>query len=63
MRSLNYLSGLTLNLNPPDFGLLSSWDYRCESPAPGIPFLSDPFTAFYSECMFICQLNEAGCAC
>jgi hypothetical protein len=28
------LPGLSLNCNPPDFCLLSSWDYRCEPLVP-----------------------------
>jgi hypothetical protein len=32
---MNYLPGLALNLNSPDLCFLSSWDYRCEPPAPG----------------------------
>jgi hypothetical protein len=28
----NYLPGLSLNLDPPNFSLPSSQDYRCESP-------------------------------
>jgi hypothetical protein len=26
----NFLPGLALNCSSPDFGFLSSWDYRCE---------------------------------
>jgi hypothetical protein len=33
---MNYLPSLALNLDPPDFSLLSSWDYRCEPPVPGL---------------------------
>jgi hypothetical protein len=31
--------GLTSNLNPPDFCLLSSWDYRCEPLCPASFFV------------------------
>jgi hypothetical protein len=31
----NYLPGLASNCDPPGFSLLSSQDYRRESPAPG----------------------------
>jgi hypothetical protein len=27
---VNYFSGLALNHDFPDLGLLSNWDYRCE---------------------------------
>jgi hypothetical protein len=35
---MNYVLGLGLNRDPPDLCLLSSWDYRRESPVP------DPLT-------------------
>jgi hypothetical protein len=31
----NYLLGLALNCDLPDLCLLSSWDYKCETPVPG----------------------------
>jgi hypothetical protein len=33
---VNYLPGLALNCDPPDLCPMSSKDYRCESPAPGL---------------------------
>jgi hypothetical protein len=35
----NYLSGLTLNCDPPNLCLPSSWYYRSEPLAPGFPCL------------------------
>jgi hypothetical protein len=31
----NYLPELALNLDPPNLGLPTSEDYRCEQPVPG----------------------------
>jgi hypothetical protein len=33
---VNYLPSLASNLDPPDLCLLSSLDYRCEPPVPGL---------------------------
>jgi hypothetical protein len=35
MIGYHYLPGLASNYEPPDFCLLSSWDYRHEPPVPG----------------------------
>jgi hypothetical protein len=35
---MNYLPGLALSHDPPDLYLLTSYDYRLESPAPGHVF-------------------------
>jgi hypothetical protein len=32
---VNYLPRLASNIDPPDFYLLSSWDYKCEPLVPG----------------------------
>jgi hypothetical protein len=48
---MNYLPGLASNHDPPDFCLLSSWDYRCEPLAPGLALNS------WSSCL---SLPSAG---
>jgi hypothetical protein len=35
---LNYLPGVALNHDPPDFSLLNSYDYRNEPLAPGTQY-------------------------
>jgi hypothetical protein len=44
--------GLALNLNPPDLCLLSSWDYRCETPAPDLPTISEGWCAMQNKSNF-----------
>jgi hypothetical protein len=49
---MNYLPGLASNLNPLDLCLLSSWDYRGESPAPASLF-------FFFFIIFVSCLNSS----
>jgi hypothetical protein len=53
---VNYLPGLALNPKPLDLCLLSSWDYRCESPAPGPKISRDAMINFSHLGVHLCGL-------
>jgi hypothetical protein len=47
---VNYLSGLALNLDPPDLCLLSSWDYRRGPQPPDSDYSLDTGWVILSLC-------------
>jgi hypothetical protein len=45
------VSGLALNCNPPDLCLQSSYDYRCEPPAPGSNIALKIIKSSFKKCI------------